>query len=422
MPISNSIKNLINIKDENIFLDDFPVFNSIIKGVNSKVISATLSYSPDVCTCCGSFKPKLLSKGYSKYSFIRIPNISNFPAYLKLRKQRFRCLECNHSFTLSTNIVNRNCFISNLTKTSIAVDLSKIISSKDIALNNNVSVNTVARILISSFNPQRKFIDKLPESLLFDEFKSVKNAKGAMSFIFADGDDKKIIDIVENRQLPSLISYFTRFSHKARSKVKRIVIDMYMPYMVLIKKLFCNAFIIIDRFHIVQHLNRALNKTRIKLLKKYPSEYNKLKRYWKKILMFEDDLNDSYYYYHKSFKRKITMKQIIKYIINIDDEFKRTYQVYQELLRCFKYQNKERFNRIIEGNHNVLSEDMRSALKTLKKYKELVIHSMISKYSNGPLEGINNKIKVIKRVSFGYRSFLNFKLRIMLCFNLIKKA
>ncbi|MEG0569736.1 MAG: transposase, partial [Erysipelotrichales bacterium] len=45
-----------------------------------------------------------------------------------------------------------------------------------------------------------------------------------------------------------------------------------------------------------------------------------------------------------------------------------------------------------------------------------------SEYSNGPIEGINNKIKVIKRVSYGYRSFLNFKLRIMICFNLIKKA
>ena len=38
--------------------------------------------------------------------------------------------------------------------------------------------------------------------------------------------------------------------------------------------------------------------------------------------------------------------------------------------------------------------------------------------SNGPLEGINNKIKVIKRISYGYRSFINFKAKILLVFSL----
>ena len=38
--------------------------------------------------------------------------------------------------------------------------------------------------------------------------------------------------------------------------------------------------------------------------------------------------------------------------------------------------------------------------------------------SNGPLEGINNKIKVIKRISYGYRSFCNFRGKILLVFSL----
>ena len=41
-------------------------------------------------------------------------------------------------------------------------------------------------------------------------------------------------------------------------------------------------------------------------------------------------------------------------------------------------------------------------------------------FSNGRIEGINNKIKLIKRVSYGYRSFDNFRLRIMLCFHKFK--
>ncbi len=44
------------------------------------------------------------------------------------------------------------------------------------------------------------------------------------------------------------------------------MIDMYEPYMTLIKEVFPNAQIIIDRFHIVQALNRALNMSRVKLM------------------------------------------------------------------------------------------------------------------------------------------------------------
>jgi transposase len=52
--------------------------------------------------------------------------------------------------------------------------------------------------------------------------------------------------------------------------VRGVVIDMYEPYIQLIKQCFPNAEIIIDRFHVVQHLNRAMNQLRIQTMKKFP--------------------------------------------------------------------------------------------------------------------------------------------------------
>jgi len=83
-----------------------------------------------------------------------------------------------------------------------------------------------------------------------------------------DGKTGKILDIVEDRKLNNLLKYFAYFTHKARSKVKLIVIDMYSPYISLIKKMFPNAVIIIDKFHLVQLISTSLNKTRINLMKK----------------------------------------------------------------------------------------------------------------------------------------------------------
>ena len=54
-------------------------------------------------------------------------------------------------------------------------------------------------------------------------------------------------------------------------------------------------------------------------------------------------------------------------------------------------------------------------LKHLRQIKNTMYYNGIS---NGPLEGINNKIKVIKRISYGYRFFTNFKAKILLVFSI----
>ncbi|REH89662.1 ISL3 family transposase, partial [Staphylococcus felis] len=99
-----------------------------------------------------------------------------------------------------------------------------------------------------------------------DEFKSVKNVSGSMRFIYVNALTHRIIDIVEDRRLRSLKDYFYRFSLNDRRCVKTVTIDMYEPYMNLIKELFPNAKIIIDRFHIIQALNRALNMARVAVM------------------------------------------------------------------------------------------------------------------------------------------------------------
>ncbi|MFC5976342.1 transposase, partial [Carnobacterium antarcticum] len=58
------------------------------------------------------------------------------------------------------------------------------------------------------------------------------------------------------------------------------------------------------------------------------------------------------------------------------------------------------------------------SLKTLKKHMKHIKNTVAYKYSNGKIEGINNKIKVLNRVAYGYRNFVNYKNRILLHFNM----
>ena len=62
---------------------------------------------------------------------------------------------------------------------------------------------------------------------------------------------------------------------------------------------------------------------------------------------------------------------------------------------------------------------MRTSIGTYFYYLNFIKNSFIYDYSNGPIEGINNFIKILKRIDFGYRNFANFRTRIFITRNLL---
>ena len=81
---------------------------------------------------------------------------------------------------------------------------------------------TVSRVINQAASDvgQSSF-DALPEHLMMDEFKSVKNVIGKMSFIYADLVSHRIVDVVADRKLKSLKDHFYRYSLKLRQKSKQ---------------------------------------------------------------------------------------------------------------------------------------------------------------------------------------------------------
>lgn len=268
MSNQNYIIEMLELKDLNIYFKDNFYYKQNIKGVVHKIFECYLSYIPKFCPKCGVVFDNMFEKHDFITSNIKTPDVVGYHAILRLHKQRYLCKQCHKAFTLTSPIVNYGCFISNSSKWKIANDLRKKISEKDIALNNNVSPNTVERVMDSYYDTVKIYKNYLPPILSFDEFKSVKSADGAMSFNMCNGETGQILDIVEDRRLDNLTKYFSKYSHNARAKVKLIIIDMYSPYVSLIKAMFPHAKIIIDKFHLIQLISRSLNKTRIRTMKK----------------------------------------------------------------------------------------------------------------------------------------------------------
>ena len=410
------ILKTLNMEEENIhFYKEF-VKEENIKDKRSLVYQGFLTYIPECCPKCGTCYDEKIEKHGFKNSLIKIPSVSKLNTYLSLDKQRYYCNNCNRTFTCTTKIVNYGCNISNNTKHSIAVDLIKKRSEKDIAIDNNVSPNTVERIIDSYYQLDDKvYKNFLPKVLSFDEFKSVKSADGAMSFQVCNGKTGKIIDIVEDRKLNNLMKYFSRYSRSSRMNVEVVIIDMYVPYISLIKAMFPNALIVIDKFHLIELISKLLNKARIKTMKKNKDNYNKLKRYWKNILKSRFELNCSTWKKYPCFNDLTTEQDNVDYLVSLDSELEETYQVYQDLLYAFQNNNFNVLDVTLNKKFNNLSEYMKTSIKTLKVYTEYIKNTFNTGYHNGYAKGNNNFIKVLKRIAFGFRLFTRFKAKIMIC-------
>lgn len=416
------ITELLNLKEKNIIFEKNFLKKEVVNGVLSNIIQGTLTYKPEYCEHCGTHSSNIIKYGF-KTSFITLLKVVEYNTYLSLKKQKFLCKCCNKTFLASTNIVKKHCFISNSTKLAVAKELKENISEKSIAKRFNISHNTVSRIIASFYSEYTPKKSSLPKVLCFDEFKSVKNSAGSMSFIFMDGESHKIIDILEDRRLHKLKEYFLRYTPESRDSVKHIVIDMYSPYISLIKSLFPCAKISIDRFHLVQLISRSFNKTRIGLMKKYHgsnrSFYNKLKRYWKLLLKDSSKLSTYREHYHHSFKKYISETEIIDYLLSIDEDLYRAYDIYQNISYALRNKNYFLFETYLQASLKLADNYMLTSLKTFKEYLKFIDNSLKYSYSNGPLEGFNNKVKVIKRVAFGFRSFVNFRNRVLISSNLL---
>ena len=112
----------------------------------------------------------------------------------------------------------------------------------------------------------------------------------------------------------------------------------------------------------------------------------------------------------------MTQKDIVTYLINIDEKLYNVYQIYQGIEKTVNSRDKELFFNIVNNNKNNknISKKMKQALKIYNDMKQYISNSFDYEYSNGIVEGINNVIKQIKHTACGYKKFNHLIARVML--------
>ena len=413
----NFITNLLGIKDQNITILD------IIDAGTHKEILAKLDYPAPKCPHC---QGKMAKYDFQKESKIPYLECAGYKTLIRLRKRRFRCQDCGKVAVAETSLVKKNHQIATIVKQKIAQKLIEKVPLIAIAESLSVSTSTVIRKL-----KEFKFKANLTQLPSRTHELGCGNSQGSdcfnrqieMSFIAQDFDSRRIIAILDGRTQATIRNHFLRYSRQVRNQVKVITMDMFSPYYDIARKLFPNAKIVLDRFHIVQHLSRAMNRLRIQIMNQFDRkshEYKALKRYWKLIQQDSRKLSHKRFY-RPTFRMHLTNREILKKLLSYSQELREHYELYQLLLFHFQEKQADHIFSLIEDTISCVNHIFQTVFKTFLKNKDKILNALELPYSNAKLEATNNLIKVIKRNAFGFRNFDNFQTRILIALNIKKE-
>jgi transposase len=214
-----------------------------------------------------------------------------------------------------------------------------------------------------------------------------------------------VVGMSKNRDVSSVQTYLQHHSVLSVATVHTIVMDMWEPFYKAVKQLNPDARIVIDKYHVIQKVNQALDTVRKQLQPKTPKQKNPFK---KQRLLFLKGME----------KLDKPQQEKIHSLLEQEETLAQAYFL-KESFRSL-YQAKDR-EEAAEGFENWLTEVDSTSFKpfqqvanTIRNWLPEILNYFEIGLTNGRTEGTNHKIKNIKRRAYGYRNLDRFRLRVLL--------
>jgi transposase len=327
---------------------------------------------------------------------------------IKIVKKRYRCKRCGKR-AIPKNLKSipgysrkTERFKFYLLKQTDGRDYSRVARENDLSYTSiKNSVNTQIDTMIEK--AQLETLDKV-EAISIDEFAIKKKHKYAVAL--TDPINGKLIEVLSSRKKKDLIEYFNSWPKKLREKIKYFSMDMWSPYKAVAETVFPNAKIVVDKFHLVTAINKALDKLRIKEQKKQTAA-NRKKFYKSRLtlLMAGEKLDDDG---HQRLIEIFKLSPVLEKAWELKEEFRDLLQIpdVEESIEALNHW----YENVSQAKLNLFYR----AKGTVKRWEQHIINYFKTRITNGFAEGLNNKIKLIKRIGYGVPKVENLKRRVYL--------
>lgn len=321
---------------------------------------------------------------------------------LKIRKKRFRCDGCKKVHTESINGIQKRARITQRMQRHILFSCNHFANLKGVQRHTKVGSKTLYKRHYEQLELEwrKRKNDPWPKTIGIDEHSFCRNKQyGHKEFatIVVDYNNKRVRELIPGRisgQVQAALKYIP-----GRNNVKNVVMDLSNTYKNFAKDFFPNAQIIADKFHVLRLLNTALNKYRKKI-----TGHKKGLRIRKLLLMNSKNMD---YFIKREFEQWLLKHPQLREI----------YYAKETLHKLYHCKGRKWARKVLIKLMDQLALSKLPELKTLRKtlmsWKDEILNYFENRITNARTEGYNNVCKQLQKRAYGYKSFSNYRLRVL---------
>ena len=364
------------------------------------------------CPLCGQCSHHL----HQNYRYlVRDLPMGDREVILRVNRRRFKCKNCSKPFNEKLDFLEKKKNFTNRYAQSIA---EQVIHSdiNNVAKNNKLTEEEVWSMVKTVANKLLPVDVKKLHKLGIDEISLVKG-QGKFIVVLVDLKTHKLIGLVSERKQAAIEKKMLEWGEEVLNQIEEVSMDMTGNYKSLVKKLCPHANVTVDRFHVTKMIHQELNQARIDQkkaslslkVKEKAKLLESLKESKYTLLKLEKDLSS---------EQKLKLKQV-----------KNASEILESM-----HILKEAFHSLFEKSNNLgdgileLTDWLKKAqpyyeksVETIKRWFGEIVGYFEERTTNGIVEGINTKLKLLKRCGFGFRNLINFEIRALLFWHFPKK-
>lgn len=330
-----------------------------------------------------------------RYILARDLSISGMEVYLKVPRRKFYCRQCQKYTTEQLTWLNSKQSLTNRYKEYVYARV-KDLTIEQVGRSENLGIKQVQKIFDEFSKIEIKNQDwGMPKRLSLDEF-STRKGQGRFATILTDLDKSSLLEVIDSHKSDDIIKALKRIPQAMREQVEEVCVDMWGGFPKVIKEVFPNAKIVIDRFHVQKLVNKNLNKIRLKLDVK--GLKNKIL-----LMMGQSQLTELE---KTDLEVLLQTSPILRVAHELKEDILKIYNSKITPLNAINQMKKWLTSaRIILGN----------AADTLSLHLSEICNYFKNRTTSGVTEGLNTRIKLILRQSYGFKNFDMMRDKLLVC-------
>lgn len=398
-PLLHFITKVINIEDIKVMNYDFITGDEIVIEIQnqSKV---------GQCPRCG----KTTNKTHQNHWYmVRDIPMSDYQVILKVNRRQLKCRECQKVFSERLSFVKtRRTYTKRLALKVIKEVLETNVESA--ARRNRMTTSEIETILKELEEDLLKEKPRQIKKLGIDEITQLKGGK-SYAAVLVDLETRRPIALLEKRNKAVIAEYLSTLGSEVLNQIEEVSIDLWMPYKSLIQEMMPYAQVVADRFHVMKQINQELDARR----KQEKRAAEKIKNRQERAERLAGLTHSKYPLLKTKQNLNEEEKAKIDSLQRIAPHLGEMYRSKEAIRDIFENQitSDEALDKFLEWTQTAYKFFPKSC-RTISKWIDEILAYFDHRMTQGIVEGINQKIKLIKRRAYGLTSFNNFRRRVLL--------